>query len=39
LTKGVLAAAVGHRRLGLRVLGVLFASAALGVLSLAYTAF
>jgi uncharacterized membrane protein (DUF4010 family) len=38
LTKGVLAAAVGHRRLGLRVLGVLFASAALGVLSLAYTA-
>ena len=38
LTKSVLAAAIGHRRLGLRVLGVLFASATLGFLSLAYTA-
>ncbi len=38
LTKGVLAAAIGHRRLGQRVLGVLFASAAIGLLSLAYTA-
>lgn len=38
LTKGLLAVAIGHRRLGLRVLGVLFASAALGALALAYTA-
>lgn len=38
LTKGVLAATLGQRGLGLRVLAVLVASAALGLVTLAYTA-